>query len=199
MKPTLLIITGPQGSGNHLFSKVFSKHPSVFGWNMPSYWEGHHNEPFNSYWQKPSTLKDFNWGQAKYYFTSISSPYFKNREAHYPKYKEFIDEANKYANVKVAIIGRDKNILKYQEERVRDKSTYENALISFDYLYTLNPLFISQELYQLYGNHYLRSISELLNFPIMNQEIGEDANTKYIHNIKEHWLDTEVKKAVDQS
>lgn len=197
--PKLLIITGPQGSGNHLFSKVFSKHPLVYGWRMQSYWEGHHTEPFNDYWQTPEKLNEFDWSQSEYYFTSVSSPYFKDRMPHYPKYKEFIAEASKYATIKVAIIGRDKNILQYQEERVRGKATYESALINFEYLYTLDPVFISQELYQLYGNNYLRSISKLLDFPILDQERTEDANAKYIHPVETHWLDAEVFYAVSKS
>lgn len=198
-KPKFLIITGPQGSGNHLFSKVFSKHPEVHGWNMKSYWEGHHEEPFNEYWQNPKKLKNFDWNQSNYYFTSISSPYFKNKKPHYPLYEEFIAEASKYANIKIAIIGRDKNILKIQEERVRGKSTYESALESFKVLYTKNPVFISQELYQLYGNAYLLSIAQQLEFPIAIQDIEEDANNKYIKNIDNFWLDDEVYKAVSNS
>ena len=30
----ILIITGPQGSGNHLYSKIFAMHPLVNGWKM---------------------------------------------------------------------------------------------------------------------------------------------------------------------
>ena len=32
MNKKLLIITGPQGSGNHLFSRILSTHPEVGGW-----------------------------------------------------------------------------------------------------------------------------------------------------------------------
>jgi hypothetical protein len=166
---------------------------------MQSYWEGHHSEPFNEYWKYPDKLNEFDWTQSEYYFTSVSSPYFKNRVPHYPKYKDFISFASKYVDVKIAIIGRDKNILQYQEERVRGKATYESALVSFEYLYTLDPVFVSQELYQLYGNNYLRSISKLLDFPIADQERSEDANAKYIHSIEPYWLDDEVYKAVSQS
>ena len=31
-KPNMLIVTGPQGSGNHLFAKLFNLHPEVYGW-----------------------------------------------------------------------------------------------------------------------------------------------------------------------
>ena len=56
----LLIITGPQGSGNHLWSKMFSMHPNVVGWPMfRKEWQGHHKEPFNEYWQQPEKLQEF--------------------------------------------------------------------------------------------------------------------------------------------
>mgnify|MGYP001227449634 FL=1 len=32
MKPNILVITGPQGTGNHVFSKVLSMHKDVYGW-----------------------------------------------------------------------------------------------------------------------------------------------------------------------
>lgn len=198
-KPTMLIITGPQGSGNHLFSKVFSQHPDVYGWRMKDYWEGHHEEPFNAYWENTNLLKNFDWNQSKFYFTSVSSPFVRNKTLNYPNYKDFIEQASVFANIKVAIIGRDKNILHYQETRVRGQSTYQSALDSFEYLYTLNPVFISQELYQLYGNHYLQSLSKLLEFPIAEQQIFEDANKKYIHSIDSFWVDDEVKKANSKS
>ena len=46
-KSNLLIVTGPQGSGNHLFAKLFNLHPDVYGLNMTRYWQGHDTEPFN--------------------------------------------------------------------------------------------------------------------------------------------------------
>ena len=45
----MLIITGPQGAGNHMWAKIFSLHPEVFGWNtlLDNYWESHRfSEPF---------------------------------------------------------------------------------------------------------------------------------------------------------
>ena len=38
---TLAVLTGPQGSGNHLWSKIFSLHEDVFGWKslLDNYWE----------------------------------------------------------------------------------------------------------------------------------------------------------------
>ena len=49
MDKTLVILTGPQGSGNHLWSKILSLHADVFGWKslLDNYWEAHRiSEPF---------------------------------------------------------------------------------------------------------------------------------------------------------
>ena len=39
----MLVLTGPQGAGNHLWSKIFSLHPKVYGWKtlLDNYWEAH--------------------------------------------------------------------------------------------------------------------------------------------------------------
>ena len=54
----LLIITGPQGSGNHLFSRVFSTHPRVGGWKqlLDEYWVPSDLEPFAEYWINPEHM-----------------------------------------------------------------------------------------------------------------------------------------------
>lgn len=198
MKPKLLIITGPQGSGNHLFSKILSHHPKVFGWKMKTYWEGHHDEPFNGAWSDPSELHQFGWDQHEYIFTSVSCPYIKNKTPYKPRYKTFIETASQYADIKIGIIGRDQNILRYQQTRVRGQSTVDHFQSSLPYLMQFNPLFLSQELYQLYGNDYLQSVSKLLDFPISHQSIYVDANKKYIQDIGAQPLDLEVKRVIDE-
>ena len=73
----MLILTGPQGAGNHLWSKIFSLHPEVYGWKtlLDNYWEAHRfAEPFAKHWRNHKLLKEFNWAQSEYYFTSISLP-----------------------------------------------------------------------------------------------------------------------------
>lgn len=47
----LLILTGPQGSGNHLMAKIFSTHPEVAGWTALSekYWVTSISVPFINY------------------------------------------------------------------------------------------------------------------------------------------------------
>jgi hypothetical protein len=116
----LLIITGPQGSGNHVFSKCLAVHEDVYGWKslLNTYWEGHHHEPFSDMWQDPELLKDFDWTQSEYFVTSVSCPYFKDQKPHSPAYKEFIKIAEDYVDeVNIAIIGRDQTILEHQQKK----------------------------------------------------------------------------------
>ena len=45
----LVIAVGPQGSGNHLYAKIFGSNSKVFAWEslQEKYWEGHDMEPFS--------------------------------------------------------------------------------------------------------------------------------------------------------
>ena len=111
---TMLILSGPQGSGNHMWSKVLSLHKDVYGWDElnSTYWIGHDREPFNEYWKDPAKLKDFDWSKSDYYMTSISVPYMENGAPTIPKFKEFSGQLEELGiRVIIGIIGRDKNIL----------------------------------------------------------------------------------------
>ena len=195
MQNNLLILTGPQGSGNHLWSKVFSKHPFVNGWRMKQYWEGHHHEPFSAWWDDPSLIEDTGH---LYNFTSISCPYFRDQKACIPSYYSFIQNARKIYNVKIAVISRDQNILKTQQERVRGGKTYDEFLKQ---LPNLNPdFFLSTEALFLYKESYLTYLSKILNIPVWIEDHELfDTNTKYVSPVPEQPLDLEVKKACDES
>ena len=201
-KPTLLIITGPQGSGNHLFSKIFSLHSAVTGWTAlyDRVWVGHDQEPFQQYWQDPQQLKDFDWAQSQYYMTSISCPYVLNKKFSMPKYAEFITEAKKHCNTILGIIGRDKNVLKYQQLRVRrGEYTAPIAVKEFAKLKDLtdNVFHLSQELFFLYGKEYLSNLSKQMTFPIAYEDayiddvLSMEANSKYIRPAEEGPFDQE--------
>jgi len=203
----LLIITGPQGSGNHLFSKCFAVHEDVYGWKslLNTYWEGHHHEPFADAWEDPELLHEFNWDQSDYFVTSVSCPYFKNKQAVVPKYEKFIETAKQYVDqIDIAIIGRDQTILKYQQLRVRKEHTTQIALDSFKWLFEHQQCsFLSQELLALYKVDYLKQVSKQLDWPIAYLSVDDiltnDANKKYIKDVQEYWLDDEVHKAVNES
>jgi hypothetical protein len=201
---TLLILTGPQGSGNHLFSKLFALDKNVNGWAdlNKTYWIGHDKEPFSNLWRDTDLISDYDWSSHEYHVTSISCPYIDNGVVSWPDYQKFIKKVQGLGiTVKIGIIGRDQNILKWQETRVRGSATYTDFFRFVTDLLNYEHAFLSQELAYLYGPMYLAQLSKQLEFPIdyNNVEIGnilkENANEKYLKSIDSHWLDAEVKKA----
>ena len=195
---TLLILTGPQGSGNHLWSKIFALHPDVYAWHalLHEYWIGHDQEPFAEYWANTEKLKEFDWGECKYFVTSVSTPYMMNGESTMPNIVRFAATAMGLGiRVKIGIIGRDRNILNYQETRVRGQATFETALKEYEKLTTWNPVFLSYELLHLYGKNYLQQISQQLEFPIgfnnpgLNNILTDDTNSKYFQPVAHHATD----------
>lgn len=193
---TILILTGPQGSGNHLWSKIFALHPQVVGWRalLTEYWIGHDQEPFADYWQDPSQLKRYPWAQSDWFVTSISVPYMLNGVATVPDFRRFVREAQNLGHrVKFAILGRDQNIVRMQETRVRGSVTMDQARAAYDQLAA--PVFLSYELLYLYGSKYLQSVSQQLGFPIAVSDprletiLADDTNSKYFSAIKHHPTD----------
>lgn len=195
----MLILTGPQGAGNHLWSKIFSLHEEVYGWKslLDNYWESHrYSEPFAKYWRDHSLLKSFDWTQSEYYFTSISCPLGIHGSEVNPIWNPNIMEfANAVKDCRVAVefavIGRDQTILNYQQTRIRTQPTLTMFL---EQLKTIpNAKFLSYELLYLYRQEYLRTLE--FNIPvawnnsIIDEILAEDANTKYIHNVEHNPLD----------
>lgn len=202
----LLIVTGPQGSGNHMWGKIFSETPQVQGWKelTQTYWVSHGNEPFANIWEDPSLFSKLDWPH-EYYYTSISCPYLKvggpaiheHSVVDTPKYDEFINSAKSVGfEVTLAVIGRDKNILEHQQSRVRTKITYHEFLDNYDANLTkYDPLFISTELLYLYEDRYLKQVSTLLNWPIeisknkLSDILKDNTNKKYLKSVDKYWLD----------
>ena len=198
MSKTLLILTGPQGSGNHLWSKIFALHPDVYAWHalLHEYWIGHDQEPFAKYWEDTEKLKEFDWGECNYFVTSVSVPYMMNGKRTVPNIVRFAATAmGQDIRVKIAIIGRDRNILNYQETRVRGEPTFDIALAEYEKLTTWNPVFLSYELLHLYGKNYLQQIAQQLEFPIdfndpgLNNILTDDTNSKYFQPVDHHPTD----------
>ena len=198
MSKTLLILTGPQGSGNHLWSKIFAQHPDVYGWHklLHEYWIGHDQEPFADCWENPELLKEFNWGECEYFVTSISTPYMLNGERTVPNIVRFAVTAMGLGiRVKIAIIGRDRNILDYQQTRVRGEPTFDTALVEYEKLRTWDPIFLSYELLHLYREDYLRQIAKQLEFPMdfahpqLTNILVDDTNSKYFQPVAHHATD----------
>jgi hypothetical protein len=200
----LLIITGPQGSGNHLFSRVLSTHPHVGGWKdlLKQYWIPSDEEPFAKFWIKPDELTSAQFEGYDYWLANVSCPFFYDGVRHVPKILEVAKQARGLGiDVKIAIITRDKNINAEQQLRVRKEITtpiaqdyYYNHLLSSDF-----PVhFLSNEALFLYHEQYLKWISKLLSFPVdyTNPEIfkflTEDPNAKYVKYVDKYWLDEQV-------
>jgi hypothetical protein len=194
----LLIITGPQGSGNHVWSKIFALHPEVWGWQELNkiYWIGHDQEPFAECWQDTTKLKEFNWDQSDHYVTSVSCPYMNNGERTVPNLVSFAAQAMGCGlDVQFAVIGRDRNILNFQETRVRGEPTFDLALEQYKKLSTWNPAYLSYELLQLYRGAYLQQLSNQLGFPIdynntqIDKILTDDTNQKYFQPVGHHPTD----------
>jgi len=193
---TILILTGPQGSGNHLWSKIFALHPQVWGWSalLNDYWIGHDQEPFAQYWQAPEQLRYYRWAQSDWYVTSMSVPYMMNGQPTVPDFKSFVTRLQQAGlRIKFAVLGRDQNIVQMQQTRVRGAPSLEMALAEFDQFAA--PVFLSYELLHLYGVKYLDNIQQQLGIPIATTDprlkdiLAEDANTKYFTPVAHHATD----------
>jgi len=195
----MLILTGPQGAGNHLWSKIFSLHPEVYGWKtlLENYWEAHRfAEPFARYWRDPSLLKEFNWAQSDYYFTSISCPLgiigSDVNPIWNPDVMAFaVAVKDCGVSVEFAVIGRDQTILHNQQTRIRTQSTLPMFLEQLKKL--PDPTFLSYELLYLYRQDYLKTLSFSIpvawNDPRIDNILEDDANSKYIHGVEHNDLD----------
>lgn len=195
----MLILTGPQGAGNHLWSKIFSLHPEVYGWKtlLENYWEAHRfAEPFARYWRDPDLLKDFNWQQSNYYFTSISLPLgiigSDVNPIWMPDIAGFTARVESLGiETQTVVCGRDQNILTHQQTRIRSQPTVDMFMEQLTNI--KNPIFLSYELLYLFRQDYLKSLE--LNIPVawdnsrIDEILADDANAKYIHSIEYNELD----------
>ena len=195
----MLILTGPQGAGNHLWSKIFSLHPEVYGWKtlLDNYWEAHRfSEPFAQHWRDHTFLKSFDWTQSEYYFTSISLPLGIVDHDVNPIWMPDVGGFAKAVlacgvDVEIAVIGRDQTILDYQQNRIRTQSTL--PLFKEQLSKIWHPTFLSYELLYLYRRDYLKSLK--LSIPIawddnrIDTILADDANVKYIHHVEHNPLD----------
>ena len=202
----MLILTGPQGSGNHLWSKVLSLHSEVYGWKtlLENYWEAHRfAEPFAQHWRDHTLLKSFDWSQSEYYFTSISLPLgiigHDVNPIWMPDLQGFAATVLGCGlEVEIAVVGRDQTILTNQQTRIRTQSTLPMFLEQLPKIW--NPTFLSYELLYLYKQDYLKSLK--LNIPVawedprINVILENDSNLKYIHYVDEYVLDNGNKLGV---
>jgi len=199
----MIILIGPQGSGNHLFAKIFSLHDQVNGWKAAlepdGYFIPHWFEPFNSHWNDTKSIDKSIMGGKQYAVTSVSNPYMEKFAPKIPNLVDFVAALSEAKiDSQIVIIGRDRNILDLQQRRVRGGPTWGMMQIMLNRL-EIPPFFVSQELLYLYRQNYLRSLSKWLDFPIAWDDIrledilAKDANQKYIQPCDATELDQTVK------
>jgi hypothetical protein len=131
--------------------------------------------------------------------TSVSVPYIDNGTATVPDFKKFTQQAQAIGlQVKFAVLGRDRNIVEMQQQRVRKGITLSQALAEFAQF--AQPTFLSYELLHLYQEQYLKQLSQQLAFPIaytdprLKEIIQEDTNAKYFSAVDHHPTDDLAKQ-----
>ena len=195
MSKKLLIVTGPQGSGNHLFARLLSAHPMVKGWDAlkNNYWVPSDEEPFARYWVYPEELQ---FPEGDFFCVNVSVPFFYDGVRRTPKIREVAYRAvTMGVEPIIAVVCRDRNINELQQKRVGGEVTMDIAL---DYYADLRHHFIDHEAFFLYKERYMEYLGRILEFPVTKEGIDNfvtvDANHKYVYPIKEHWLDNEIRK-----
>ena len=195
MSKKLLIVTGPQGSGNHLFARLLSAHPMVKGWDSlkDNYWVPSDEEPFARYWVYPEELQ---FPEGDFFCVNVSVPFFYDGVRRTPKIREVAYRAvTMGVEPIIAVVCRDRNINELQQKRVGGEVTMDIAL---DYYADLRHHFIDHEAFFLYKERYMEYLGRILEFPVTKEGIDNfvtvDANHKYVYPIKEHSLDNEIRK-----
>ncbi|NDB57604.1 hypothetical protein EB001_04070 [bacterium] len=201
----LLLLTGPQGSGNHIFSRIFSANKLVCGWTeiLDKYWVPTDEDKFAKYFINPELLtKEIidSFGEFDYYVTDISYPFVYNGVKHYPKINEFRSQLESLGfKVTTAVIVRDQHINTLQQQRVRGEATLPYAMkyykdMKIDAFLDLEALFLHKE-------RYVEWVSKILDFPVPDFGLAfkfhdESPNAKYVSYVIKHWLDETVKKGL---
>jgi hypothetical protein len=199
----IIVLFGPQGSGNHLFGKIFSMHPEVHGWKdalkQDGYFIPHYKEPFNYYWNNVDKIDINIMGGMQYAVTSLSVPYIEDWKPKVPPLFEFITACENIGiTVQPVVIGRDQNILTHQQTRLRGGPTW-GCLAQLIQHMDHSLFFVSQELLYLYRRKYIKNLEQWLQFPLLWDDpriddiLKQDANAKYIHAADSWWLDDHVK------
>ena len=196
----LVVVTGPQGSGNHLFSKILGASPYVYGWDFgKEYWVPSDLEPFADCWVDPDKTEDMLSSiDEDYIVANVSVPFMYDGERKIPAIQEFVDNAKRLGyNVSIAIVVRDRSINAMQQQRVRGSCTLPTALQYYHCLDGVRIDFLDHEALYLYKGWYIKWVGQMLGIPVVDtddviKELDTDANSKYVNYVEEHWLDEHV-------
>ena len=104
-----------------------------------------------------------------------------------PDLKAFSNKLGRLGvNVKFAVVGRDQNILREQQTRIRTEPTLPLFLKQMP----KDAVFLSYELLYLYKDEYVKSLD--VNIPVdsnVSWLLEDDANSKYVHGVVKNELD----------
>ncbi len=186
----VLLITGPQGSGNHIWSKVLTT------WADGDKWVGHRDEPHSHLWSDVEQWYTHNFTEVNT-VVSVSCPFAVDGITRYPdinRWREIMEKRG--IPHEVAVITRDKTINDYQNERVRPVNNYKNSV---EYLKNvIVDTYLSTETLHIYKEYYLDSLNEQLKFDIeydikkLYHILSQSFNEKYISRLEYSPLDKEV-------
>lgn len=203
----LLILTGPQGSGNHLFSRIFSMHPLVNGWEAlkERYWVPSDQEPFAEYWVYPERFDPVTvMAQGEYFLANVSAPFFYDGVRQFPRIADVALKSQAAGiAVTVAIVCRDYGINFEQQKRVGgeativDAMTHYRALISVMKANSIPVHFVSHESLFMWQQNYVEYLARTLDFPVdlqnWNHQLNQSPNLKYVQAVDHHWLDDTIR------
>jgi len=199
----LLIITGPQGSGNHIFSRVFSMHPAVRGWEQlkDQYWVPSDEETFAEYWVHPDRLTPAVFDGADYFLANVSVPFFYDGVRQTPHIREVADRARSFGiDVSIGIVVRDATINSVQQQRVGGAVTLPQAQEYYRkyLLYSEHQIyFLDHEALFLWGEYYVNRMAHDMEFPVDTDRcltlLDQNPNRKYVTAVDDHWLDAEIR------
>jgi hypothetical protein len=200
----LLLLTGPQGSGNHIFSRIYSTHSAVKGWDaiLDNYWVPTDEDNFAQYFVDPFKLTYQAFQDADCFVTHISCPFVFNGNTTIPKIQEFCDKVTSLGvKVIIGIVVRDEHINTEQQKRLRKGRTLDIALDSYNGLsYELN--YLSLESLFLHKQNYLKWLAKVIDFPLdynhpnIFKFLEESPNKKYVKYVEKYWLDETVKRGL---
>ena len=183
----VVLFTGPQGSGNHLWSKVFTT------WADKEYWVGHKDEPHSKLWKDMDSWRTHKFSGDT--VVSISIPYAVGGKTIFPDIKRWKEiMAKRGINHKICGITRDMTINDFQNARVRSINHYHKAV---NYIQTLDiDCFLSTETLLLYQWKYVEQVCRQLEFPIDKKDVdfSQSFNEKYVHYVESFHLDDTVRR-----
>jgi hypothetical protein len=207
-KNKVILLTGPQGSGNHLWSKIFALHPEVGGWkelldksSPDNYFIRHFEEPNIDIWDNIDSITSDIMNGKQYHVISASLPVWNNDKFYIIPIDKLADKLESIdIDFQLLVIGRDRNILTQQQTRLRGGPTYGCVTQVLKRL-KIAPFFVSTELLFLYRQSYIKSISQMLDIPIayddprVDEILIDDTNEKYITYAENPYVDPIAKKA----